>query len=182
MKFLVAYSTVHGSTREVALFIQRVLETYNAEVTVADVSEVSNIADYDAFILGSAIHSGMWLHPMSQFMEQFRDQIAAKPAYLFVTCIRILEEAGYQHVMQYYLHHKTLEDLNISNVVAFTGRLQIDAIDFNERWTLGLQYDGTQPPTQFDHDYRNWQEIAAWTNKIAKTHNLTPQFEKAVKV
>src|SRR5687768_15627525 len=71
MKVLIAYASMHGSTEEAARFIKRILDAFNLDVTVAAVQDVESVTNYDAFILGSAIEGGMWLHEMSIFMERF---------------------------------------------------------------------------------------------------------------
>src|SRR3954464_821714 len=97
MKILVAYASAHGSTKDVAEFIGRVLATYNAEVTVANVVDVQSVEGYDAYVLGSAIHASLWLQEMCTFTDRFEDSLARKPMFFWVSCIRALEEDGRAH-------------------------------------------------------------------------------------
>ena len=90
MNVLVAYASQHGSTGEVAQFIGDVLKEHDINVTVMPVEQVQSVADYDAFVLGSPIYGGMWLTGLSQFIEKFKVELAAKPVHLWIMCIRVL--------------------------------------------------------------------------------------------
>jgi menaquinone-dependent protoporphyrinogen IX oxidase len=91
-----------------------------------------------------------------------------------VTCIRIAEPDGYEHVMKHYMDAKTLEKLNVKNVAAFGGAIRLKDIDWNERWTLGLRYDGTNLQARLNADYRDWYAIGTWATGIAKELELKP--------
>jgi menaquinone-dependent protoporphyrinogen oxidase len=178
MKILVAYASAHGSTKEVAEFVGRIFSAYNAEVTVANVSEVSSVEGYDAFVLGSAIHGGLWLQEMCSFTDRFGSKIARKPSYFWINCIRALEADGYDHALKYYVDHKTLRTFNVRDVAVFTGKLNTDAITRQEQWYLASNYDGKMMAGSINHDFRDWQAIAAWTIGIATELKLTPSFEQ----
>ena len=177
MRILVAYASAHGSTREVAEFIGRMLRVYNVEVVVADVKEVQGVGEYDAFVLGSAIHGGLWLQEMCVFTDQFQAQLADKPSYFWVSCIRALEADGYAHAAQYYVDHKVLGTLNVRDIAVFTGKLNTAEINRNEQWFLAANYDGKLTPGKINHDYRDWEAIATWSNRIAHTLHLQPSFD-----
>jgi menaquinone-dependent protoporphyrinogen oxidase len=174
MKLLVAYASAHGSTAEIAQFMGRILAAYDIDVTVANVADVEDVSEYDTFVLGSAVHANIWLQEMLQFIDRFHKQIEPKTCFFFITCIRILEEGGYEHVIREYVNRKLLEALNVREVVAFAGKLEINAVDWDERWLLALRYDGATVPGRFNHDYRDWEAIAKWTISIAKELGAVP--------
>jgi menaquinone-dependent protoporphyrinogen oxidase len=177
MKILIAYASIHGSTAEVAQFLGRVLRVYNAEVTVLSAGQVTTVDPYDAFVLGTAIEDGMWLHEMFEFLDRFQAKVAKKPNYFWLNCIRVLEPDGYEHALKYYVHEPTIAALAARDVAVFAGKLKLESINWDERWLLSLRYDGTERPAFFNKDFRNWEVIAAWGNKIARELNLTPTFE-----
>ncbi len=174
MKILVAYASAHGTTGEVAEFISSTLAVYGADAIHKSVESVESVKEYDAFVLGTAIHEGIWLRNMLLFIDKFGAELAQKPVYFFVSCIRIVEADGYEHVMKNYMDTKTLEKLKVKNVNAFGGAIQLNEIDWNERWTLGLRYDGTNLQSRLNADYRDWYAIGAWTTSIAKDLNIKP--------
>ena len=167
MKILVAYASAHGSTAEVAEFIGKELAHRDFDVTVSNVMDVQSVTPYNAFILGSAIHAGMWLTDMSQFLDRFQNDIKDAPVAFFITCIRILEPNGYDHVLREYVNHRVLDRMNVKRLTAFAGRLDLDNVDWEERWTLAARYDGLEPPGSYNSDFRDWDAIRAWTTKVA---------------
>lgn len=140
-----------------------VLQESGFAVTVADVETLESVDGYDAYVLGSAIHAGMWLTAMSRFLDQFESQLALKPVYFWITCIRVLEPDGYQHALENYIHQETLDKIGVRESAVFAGKLRLDAIDLRDRWTLALRYDGAQTPGTLNDDFRDWDAIRAWT-------------------
>jgi menaquinone-dependent protoporphyrinogen oxidase len=177
MKILVAYASVHGSSKEMAQFIGRILQTYDAEVTVANVVDIHNVEGYDAYVLGTAIHASLWLQDMCTFIDRFKDHLARKPTYFWVSCIRALEEDGRAHALKYYFDYKMLDAFDVREVSVFTGKLDTSNITRQEQWFLVANYDGKLTPGNMKHDYRDWQAIARWGNKIAQDLDLKPSFE-----
>ncbi|MBL8164822.1 MAG: hypothetical protein JNJ61_22745 [Anaerolineae bacterium] len=167
MKALLAYASAHGSTAEVAQRIGKTLTAQGLDVTVAPVQTVGSVDDFDAFIFGTPIHAGTWLPEMTNFIKGFTDQLAGKPVYFFITCIRLMEQYGYDHVMEYYMIPEVLEKLNVYDKAAFAGKLDLKDVDWNERWTLAARYDGSTWPSNFDGDFREWSKIDAWAEKAA---------------
>ena len=173
MNILTGYATAHGSTAEVADFIGQELERREFAVTVANVADVISVADYDAFVLGSAVHDGMWLTEMSQFLERFQDKLKIAPMLYFMTCVRVLEQGGEAHARQEYANHRVLNELNVKEIAVFAGRLELETVDWDQRWTLAARYDGSRPGGSFNRDFRDWEKIRAWTQRAAD-HLLMP--------
>ncbi len=167
MNILIGYASAHGSTAEIAEFIGRELAQRGFTITVRNVADVESVDEYDAFVLGSAIHAMMWLTEMSQFLEHFKDKFQEAPVAFFITCIRVLESDGYEHVLQEYVNHRVLDQLNLKSLTAFAGRLEMSAVDWDERWTLAARYDGVTPPGTYNNDFRDWDTISAWAQQIA---------------
>lgn len=166
MKVLVAYATTHGSTGEIAEFIGGVLKERDLEVTVARVNQIQSVEGYDAFVVGSPIYGGMWLTEMSQFLEKFSDELTSKPVYFWIVCIRVLEEDGYEAAKQEYVHKPTMEKIGVKDLGIFAGKLELESIDWNERWTLSARYEGKELPGTHNDDYRDWNAIRAWTTNV----------------
>lgn len=165
-RLLIGYASAHGSTAEVAEYIGKVLQEHNFDVSVQRVDDVAAVSGYDAYILGTAIHAGMWLKPMSVFFEKFEEHMIGKPVYLFMTCIRVMEPEGRQHALANYVHHDTTEKLDVRDIGVFAGKLNWDEIDLKERWTLSLRYDGLEVPGVRNDDFRDWSAIRAWAMNV----------------
>jgi len=167
MKVLVGYATVHGSTVEVAQRIGDVLTQRGLDVTVADVKTLTHVDGYDAFVMGTAIHAGTWLPELKGFFRAFEAQLIGKSVYLWVTCIRVLEEYGMTHVMEFYMEPELVAKMDVRSRMAFAGKLDLQAVDWNERWSLAARYDGHAWPTNFDGDFRDWDKIVDWATATA---------------
>lgn len=104
MKLLVLYGTKKGSTAEIADFVATVLRGEGLEVDVANALDFrTDVSIYDAFVFGSPIYTGLWLPHVLQTIDTLIPVIGQKPVYCWVSCIRILEPEGYQHVQQNYM-------------------------------------------------------------------------------
>lgn len=166
MKILVAYASKHGSTAEIARFIGDILEEYDAEVIISDVETVESVDGYDAFVIGSPIYGGLWLTAFSQFLEKFKSQLAAKPVYMWIACIRVLESNGRKLALDEYVYQPTLNQIGVKEVEVFAGKLNLAEIDWDERWTLSARYKGEALPGSRNDDYRDWNAIRAWATHI----------------
>src|SRR5262249_11686441 len=155
------------STAEVAQRIGSELKTRGLNTVISPVQDVESVDGFDAFVLGSAIHAGTWLPEMISFLKNHLDKFGGKPVYFFITCIRVMEPDGHQHVMEYYMIPEILNRLHVRQKAAFAGKLNLQTVEWDERWTLAARYDGSTWPNHFDGDYRNWDKIAAWANTIA---------------
>ncbi|MEM9953616.1 MAG: flavodoxin domain-containing protein [Chloroflexota bacterium] len=175
MNILIAYASPHGSTAEVATFIGRVLNAYEVTVTVRHVDSVASIEGYDAFILGSAIHSSMWLPSLSRFMFRFEETLAEKSTFLFLTCLITLEEGGAERAAREFIWQEAIDKLQIpnDNIKAFAGKINWAIISGDEHWIIKGTYKGQKITEITTGDYRNWQAIAKWSHDVADALQLS---------
>jgi menaquinone-dependent protoporphyrinogen oxidase len=166
MKVLVGYATKHGSTAEVAQFIGNIFREHHLDATVMAVEQVQSVTDYDAFVLGSPVYASMWLTEMSQFLERFGNELAKKPVYYWMNCIRVLEEDGLTASLNEYVHKPTMEKLGVRDIGVFAGKLDLNEIDWNERWTLAARYEGDVLPASRSGDFRDWNTIREWAARV----------------
>ncbi len=170
MKLLLVYASIHGSTAEVAEYMARAFEWEGFEVNLADVETLPEVkADYDAIVFGSAVHNGKVLPELVNYIRKYRDKLVKKPLYVWVTCIRVLEPNGRDHVLNHYIPQSELSGLTFLDVGVFAGKLDLDSINWNEAWTLAVRYDGVTPPRDHDGDYRDWKAIEAWVKQAARS-------------
>jgi menaquinone-dependent protoporphyrinogen oxidase len=168
MNVLLAYATAHGSTAEMAEKIGDVLRARGLNVVVAPIQDVQHLDGYDAFVFGSAVHAGTWLPELTTYLRKSLSTIGARPVYFWISCIRVMEHDGLQHVMEFYMIPEILNELNVRDKMAFAGKLDLDSVDWNERWTLAARYDGSTWPNNFVGDFRDWKKIEDWANRIAE--------------
>ena len=83
MKLLIAVSSKHGSTREIAASIGETVREAGIEVDVVDAQDVESVAPYDAVIVGSAVHWGRWMGPARDLVNGSADALRTRPVWLF---------------------------------------------------------------------------------------------------
>ncbi|MET8764899.1 flavodoxin domain-containing protein [Lentzea sp. NPDC004782] len=83
MRVLVAYASAAGSTAGVAEWITGALMARGHEVVLRPVEEVTDVAGYDAFVVGSAVHDQAWLPVAADFLAANRRGLSGKPVWLF---------------------------------------------------------------------------------------------------
>lgn len=82
-RVLIAYSSKHGSTAEVAAAIGRRLEQTGFAVDVECAQQVRSIAQYQAVIVGSPLYAGHWPRETMGFLRKHRDELARMPVAAF---------------------------------------------------------------------------------------------------
>jgi menaquinone-dependent protoporphyrinogen oxidase len=167
MKVLVAYATGHGATAEIGQFIRDALREKGLDVVAENVADVTSVAGYDAFIIGSPIYGNMWRTEFSQFLGRFAAALQGKPTFMFISCIRVLESDGPAYVQKEYLYWPMLEKAGIQQVQVFSGKLDLKTTNFEERWTLAARWDSETLPDMRNGDFRDWEAIRTWAEDIA---------------
>lgn len=83
MKALITAASRHGSTAEISQWIAMVLSERGIACDVSAPSEVINIDDYDAIVIGSAVYVGQWLGEARDFTERFKAELQSKQVWMF---------------------------------------------------------------------------------------------------
>ena len=158
MKVLVAASSRHGATGEIADEIARALAERGLDVRVASLDDVTDVSGFDAFVLGSAVYVGRWLGPARAFVAEHAGELAARPTWLFssgpigdppkpdgdaaVNVDGLVEATG-------ALGHRL-----------FTGRLDRSRLGLGERAVVRVVGAA-------EGDYRDWDDVRGWAGTIA---------------
>lgn len=171
MRALIVFASSHGSTAEVARFIADILRERGIESDIVAAAAAGSVENYDACLLGSAVHSGQWLPEMSYFVRRQRNSLSGKPIYLWLNCLRVTEPDGYAYVTNHYLPNILTGKLSFRKIGVFAGKVELDAIDKDEVWTLSFRYDGAKTPASLAGDYRDWNAIRAWAEQVAVNLN-----------
>jgi menaquinone-dependent protoporphyrinogen oxidase len=82
-RVLVAYATKLGSTGEIAETIAQVLRDGGHRAIALPARDVRSLDDWDAVVLGSALYAAYWQKDARLFTERFREELAARPLWLF---------------------------------------------------------------------------------------------------
>lgn len=165
MNILVAYETVHGSTRSIAENIGRALGAY-AVVTVCPMHQAPRLDQFDAFVFGSAEIKGTWLPRACAFLRHNAETIGDKPVWLFAVGIsdarpRPLREASRRREERELRRcgQATLAPRGMRVFSGFIGSERLPSHRINRLLPHArLVRSG---------DFRRWPEIMAWARQIA---------------
>ena len=91
-KILVTYATRAGSTAEIANEIGKEIGNQGAFVHVCPVSEVKDLEQYNAVIVGSGIRAGKWMGDAKKFLNLNVQQLSSVPIAYFSVCLAIKED------------------------------------------------------------------------------------------
>jgi menaquinone-dependent protoporphyrinogen oxidase len=174
MKVLVAYASKYGSTKGIAEFIGEKLRLQGLETDVLEVGRVREAADYNAFVVGSAVYMFHWLKEARRFVSKNSVLLARNPVWLFSSGPigtqsknaegrDVLEASG----------PKELDDLR-ALVKPRDHRVFFGALD-GSRLTgiMGFGYRMARRSKSArdempEGDFRDWKAIEAWTALIAQ--------------
>ncbi len=157
-QILVAYASGSGSTREVAEAIAAEIEKESLHTVVQNVGEVDSVAAYNGIVIGSSIRIGRWLPEAVACLELIKTEVGERPVAYFTTCLTMIDDTkeNRQTVLDYMepLLVKIAPNIKPIGLGLFAGSLD------PERQAI-MVGDGPQG------DYRNWEAIRAWAQKIA---------------
>ena len=162
MTVLVAYASVHGSTKEVAEAIARQLSKAGVSVELNAADDVTDLHAYDAIVLGSAIHNGKWLTPASKLLIDIgRDP--TRPLWLFSVCT-IGETTSFLPPRVSRLARRARKPPPGIAESAAPHRFFAGVIEKSHWNALGRLFFLVTGGRYGDH--RDWADIGHWTNQI----------------
>jgi menaquinone-dependent protoporphyrinogen oxidase len=169
MKLLVTYASKYGSTAEIAEVIGKELRKREYEVEVRPVEQVGSLAEYDGFVIGSALYAGTWLKPAAEFLRSNQDLLAGRPVWLFSS--GPTGEGDPNEILEGWTFPGDLaavvETIKPKDVILFHGSINPDKLSFGEKMIL-------KSVKATVGDYRDWLVIRTWASLI--------HLEKAEKV
>lgn len=168
MTLLIAYASVHGSTEDMAVYLATVLNRAGLKTESKPIAEIQSLDGYEAVILGSPVHAGMWVPAMQRFLHQFYKPLSARSVYAWLTCMRVLEEGGYDHARKYYIASELETMPHVRSIEIFPGRIIPADLTWQEHSTLNNRYDGAYNVTYVHGDYRDWVRFQEWGQFIAR--------------
>lgn len=158
MTVLVTYATKHGSTRGIAEAIATTLVDRGIPTEALAVDAVADVGLYDAVVLGSAVYMGRWLKEATEFARRHREQLTARPLWLFSSGPLGTEIVDAEEQPKELAELR--QTLGPRDHRLFFGALTRDALGFGERMVV----KAVKAP---EGDFRDWDEIRAWAATIA---------------
>ncbi len=159
-RLLVAYSTKHGSTAEIAAAIAKVLRTCGLGVDVQRARRVRGLEPYRAVVLGSAVYAGRWRNEALRLLG--RAELRERDVWLFSSG-PVGEDKGDPQQIERWTRPQRVQriaaDIGAHDHVVFGGCIADDAGFVRKKMARGLA-----PELR---DRRDWEEIDAWALSIA---------------
>jgi menaquinone-dependent protoporphyrinogen oxidase len=154
---LVAYASKHGATAEIADAIAQELRHAGHTVACNRAEDVSDLAAYDAAVLGSAVYMGRWRRAARRLLQRASKELVARPIWLFSSgpC----GQADPSWAAPPGLERRARR-LGARGHVVFGGRVPPEPSNFIERAV-------TQKAPPELSDLRNWDVIRGWASEIA---------------
>jgi menaquinone-dependent protoporphyrinogen oxidase len=169
MRILVAYATQHGSTQGIAERIADRLAVAGHSPEVRPAAEAGDLAEFDAYVIGSAAYIGRWLNEASELVRDNAARLASRPTWLFSSGPlgtgptdaqgRDQHEAA---VPKEFAEFGRLIHPRGSHV--FFGALDPAKLGLRDRAIRSLPAGRALLP---EGDFRDWREIDAWAAEIA---------------
>lgn len=158
---LVAYASKHGSTAGIARAIADRLNALGGQAEAVPVGQVDRLEEPEAVVLGSAVYAGSWMKDALGFAQRHRDELAARPLWLF--------SSGPLAGAPKDPEPKQLPELEAGlkprGHRVFAGALDASSLSFAERLVV-------KAVKAEEGDFRDWDEIAAWADEIAGALDL----------
>jgi menaquinone-dependent protoporphyrinogen oxidase len=166
MAILITYASKHGATQGIAERIGKKLRELGRDAVVLPIAAVGDVeaSTYDAFVIGGAAYYFHWMKEATAFVRRNRDALAQRPVWLFSSGPlgspdsyaegkdpRVTADPKEFAVLREAIHPR---DARI-----FFGALHHSQLEFPERLFSGWMPEG---------DFREWGEIDAWAEEIAR--------------
>lgn len=161
-KVLVAYSSKHGATAEIAAKIGDTLKDVGLDADVRDVKQAGDPSTYKAVILGSAAYVGRWRGDAVKYLKKNTNKLSGMPVWLFMSGpsgkgdpAELLKGVIYPPGLK-----PTIDDIKPRDVKPFHGDTSASRFSGWEKWIM--KRVGADAA-----DFRDWDMIAEWAGKIA---------------
>lgn len=161
MKLLVTYASKYGSTAEIAEVIGKELRKRGQEVDVQPVGAVVDPAQYDGFVIGSALYAGGWMNAAAEFLDSNQALLAARPVWLFSS--GPTGEGDPNDILEGWSFPENLlplvETIKPKDVILFHGNIDLDKLSPGERMII-------KSVKATVGDYRDWLVVRSWTSTL----------------
>lgn len=153
---LIAYASRHGSTREVAETVERILAANGVQTTTLPVLEVRDLEGYTGVVLGGSIYQTALQREALLFLRRHREALGQLPLALFAL-------GPIRDEPQEWLRSRQQLDASLNQVPGLRPR------------SVAI-FGGVINPARLPHpmsrlppsDNRDWDAIKAWSREVAE--------------
>jgi len=169
-RILVVYASKHGATKGIAERIATTLLGLGHRVDLRAAHDLVDVTEYDAFVIGSAIHVECWLRDASEFVARNIDHLTGRPVWLFSSGplgTGTTDAAGRDLRLVSVPTDVTelVQIIHPRDHHVFFGALDPARLRPSEKAVRRLPAARGLMP---EGDFRNWEEIDAWARTVAE--------------
>ncbi len=158
---LVAYTTVAGSTKEVAENLGMVLKEDGFKVDILPLKEISSVEGYKAIIIGAPLYMFHWHKDAHRFLEKYRKNLINIPIAVFALGPFNDVEKEWNDVKANFVLELTKHSWLIPvDSTIFGGKFDPSKLKFPFNLIPALK----KLPTS---DIRDWDKIRFWADNLA---------------
>lgn len=159
MKLLVTVASKHGSTKEIGKVVAEELRAAGMEVDELAPEDVHSLCDYDGVVMGSAVYLARWMDSARDFLRTYNSELRRLPLWAFSVGMSGVPHGNVQDPSR--VGPAVLLAVEPRKHITFPGCLDPSQLNLRERTVarLGGAVEG---------DYRNMDEVRAWTKDIIK--------------
>jgi menaquinone-dependent protoporphyrinogen oxidase len=165
-RILVTYTSQCGTTGEVAEAIGAVFCQGGDTADTRRIETVENLNDYDAVIIGSAIHQSKWMPEATKFVTTNQTLLSKRPIAYFFTCLTLSIDTEKSHrKAKGFLDPLVLATPEVKpvSVGRFAGVLDYRKLSFIYRTVMKRKM---KKWGIVEGDYRDWSAIRSWAQKV----------------
>lgn len=167
---LVTFASVHGSTHGVADRLAEGLRRAGIATDVHAMSEVPDIAGYQAVVLGSAVHGGKWLPEAKEFTLHHAVELRDRMVWLFSVSTVGDEESMFPPRVAARMRAARKEHPELTalrTAVAARGHRNFAGVIARADWPLFGRAFFRLSGGRYG-DARNWAAIDGWADALAR--------------
>lgn len=158
---LVTYSTIHGSTQEVAEQVAATLREQGSVVDLLPVKQARSVDEYRAVVLGAPLYMFHWHKDALNFLSRHRKTLAQKPVAIFALGPINNDEKEFQGARE-QLDKELVKFpwLVPVTIEIFGGKMEPAKFRFPYNLIPAMN---KMPPS----DIRDWAAIKTWAGNLA---------------
>jgi len=160
MRVLVAYASQYGATREIAAQVAQTITDNGIDASLKPIDDPIFVNDFDAFVIGSAIHAGHWLKPAAEFVKDHEAVLAKHPVWLFSS--GPLGDSADKPQPDPNEVEKLRSEITVRGHAVFGGAFDRTSTAY------GGWLERTVGRFIPEGDYRDWADIEAWSRNVAQ--------------
>lgn len=166
MKILIIYGSLEGQTEKIAHRIARVIQDKEHQVSTLSGDHLPtdfSVEQYDAVIIGGAIHMGNYPKSIKTFVNSHRVWLNKLPSAFYTVCMAIHSEQAKaaKQALQYSENFTSQTGWEPQLTETFAGAVKYTQYSLVTRFIMKMisKKEGGSTDTSRDHEYTDWDSV-----------------------